>query len=111
MSAHFSCYLVLLRVAFASIKRLSPPGTDLALHLAHHLSYALLLPILLYGTYLLISIKGILAKIEVYCRQVQRWTTNCFKTTPTTIFAAEACLPPISVLVFHKRRMAALQLA
>src|SRR5207302_5250788 len=67
-------------------------------------------PILLYGTDLLIPTKGMLTKMEVFWRQVQRWTTNCFRTMPTTILAAEACLPPISVLASHTRRMAALRL-
>src|SRR5205807_2615223 len=109
-SPHFSRKLALSQAAFATVKRLSPPGTGLAPHLAHRLSYALLLPILLYGADLLVPTKGMLGKMKVFWRQVQRWTTNCFRTTPTTILAAEACLPPISVLVSHKRRMAALRL-
>ena len=48
--------------------------------------------------------------MEVFWRQVQRWVTNCFRSTPTPILAAEACLPPSSVIVPHKRRMAALRL-
>src|SRR5207237_1821849 len=68
------------------------------------------LPILLYSADLLVPTKSMLTKMEVYWRQVQRWTTNCLRTTPTTILAAEACLPPISVLASHKRRMAALRL-
>src|SRR5437588_5054325 len=109
-SAHFSHRLTLSQAAFATVKRLSPPGTSLAPHLAHRLSYALLLPILLYGADLLVPTKGMLTKMEVHWRQVQRWTTNCFRTTPTNILAAEACLPPISVLASHKRRIAALRL-
>src|SRR5207237_1768919 len=68
------------------------------------------LPILLYSADLLVPTKSMLTKMEVYWRQVQRWTTNCLRTTPTTILAAEACLPPVSVLASHKRRMAALRL-
>src|SRR5205807_4149147 len=51
-----------------------------------------------------------LRKMEVYWCQVQQWTTNCFRTTPTTILAAEAFLPTISVLVSPKRYMATLHL-
>ena len=48
--------------------------------------------------------------MEVHWRQVQRWVTNCFRSTPVPILAAESCLPPLSVLLPHKRRMAALRL-
>src|SRR5207302_5564868 len=85
-------------------------GTGLAPHLAQCLSYALLLSILLYGADLLIPTKGMLTNMEAYWRQVQRWTTNCFRTTSTTILAAEAGLPPISVLVYNERHMAVLRL-
>ena len=65
-SAHFSRRLALSQAAFVSIKRLSPPGTGLAPHLAHRLSYALLLPILLYGADLLVPTKGMLGKMKVF---------------------------------------------
>ena len=48
--------------------------------------------------------------MEVHWRQVQRWVTNCFRSTPVPIVAAESCLPPLSVLLLHKRPMAALRL-
>ena len=48
--------------------------------------------------------------MEVHWRQVQRWVTNCFRSTPVPILAAESCLPPLSVLLLHKRRMAAVRL-
>ena len=48
--------------------------------------------------------------MEVHWRQVQRWVTNCFQSTPVPILAAESCLPPLTVLLPHKRRMAALRL-
>ena len=41
---------------------------------------------------------------------MQRWVTNCFRYTPVPILAAESCLPPLTVLLPHKRRMAALRL-
>ena len=48
--------------------------------------------------------------MDVQWRQVQRWVTNCFRTTPLPILSAESCLPPLHVLFSHKRRMAALGL-
>ena len=54
--------------------------------------------------------KGLLNKMEVHWRQVQRWVTNCFWSTLVSILATESCLPPLSVLLLHKRRMAALRL-
>src|SRR5207302_2703956 len=103
-SAHFSRRLALSQAAFATVKRLSPLGTGLAPHLAHRLSYALLLPILLYSADLLIPTKGMLTKMEVFWHLVQRWTRNCFRTTPPTILAAEVCLPPLSLLAPPYRR-------
>ena len=67
-------------------------------------------PILSYGADLLAPTKGHHDKMEVHWRQVQRWVTNCFRSTPVLILAAESCLPPLSVLLPHKRRMAALRL-
>jgi len=51
-----------------------------------------------------------LTKMDVYWRQVQRWVSNCFRSTPIPILAAESCIPPLSAIVPHKRRMAALRL-
>ena len=111
-SSHpFTRWLALTQAAFAMVKRLSPPGTGLSPHLLHRLAVALLLPILLYGADLLVPSKGMYEKMEVFWHQVQRWVSNCFRSTPTPILAAEACLPPISVSVPHKRRMGALRLA
>src|SRR5207302_1248723 len=108
--AHFSHRLALVQVACASVKRLSPPCTGLVPHLTHGPSNALLLPILLYGTDLLVPTKATLMTIEVYWSQVQRWTTHCLRSTPSTILPAKACLPPISTLISHKRRMATLRI-
>ena len=41
---------------------------------------------------------------------MQRWVTNCFRSTPMPILCAESCLPPLSALPRHKRRMATLRL-
>jgi len=54
--------------------------------------------------------RGMLTKMDVYWRQVQRWVSNCFTSTPIPILAAESCIPPLSAIVPHKRRMAALRL-
>jgi len=48
--------------------------------------------------------------MDVYWRQVQLWVSNCFRSTPIPILAAESCIPPRSAIVPHKRRMAALGL-
>ena len=48
--------------------------------------------------------------MKVHWRQVQRWITNYFRSTPVPILAAESCLPPLSVLLPPKRLMAALRL-
>ena len=51
------------------------------------------------------------SKMEILWRQVQRWVTNCFRSTPTPILAAEVSLSPISVIAPHKHKMATLRLA
>jgi len=48
--------------------------------------------------------------MAVQWSQVQRRVSNCFLATPIPILSAEACLPPLSVLLPHKRRRAALWL-
>ena len=48
--AHFSCRLSLANAAFATIRRLSPPGVGLPLHLCLTLAWSLLTQILLYGS-------------------------------------------------------------
>ena len=48
--------------------------------------------------------------MEVHWRQIQRFVTNCFQSTPVPILSAQSCLPPLSVLLPHKRRMDVLRL-
>ena len=67
-------------------------------------------PILSYGADLFTSTNGLYSKMEVHGWQGQRWVTNCFRSTPVPILAAESCLPLLTVLLPHKRRMAALRL-
>ena len=109
-SAQFSRRLALSQAAFASVKRLSSAGTGIAPHLCYRLAYCLMFPILLYGADLYSPTKGLLSRMDVHWRQVQRWVTNCFRSIPISIMAAESCLPPLCVLLKHKRPMAALRL-
>ena len=109
-SAHFSWRLALSQAAFASGRRLSEAGKGVSPHLCHRLAYCLMFPILSYGADLFTPTKGLLNKIEVHWQQAQRWVSNCFRSTPVPILAAESCLPPHTVLLLHKRRMAALRL-
>ena len=109
-SAHFSRLLALSQAAFSSVRRLSDAGKGVSPHLCHRLAYCLMFPILSYGADLFTPTKGLLNKMEVHWRQVQRWVTNCFRSTPVPILAAESCLPPLTVLLPHKRRMVALRL-
>jgi len=51
-----------------------------------------------------------LTKVDVYWRQVQCWVSNCFRSTPIPILAAEACIPPLQAIIPYQRRMAALRL-
>ena len=110
-SQHFTRRLALAQVAFATVKRLSPSGSGLSPHVVHRLAVALLLSILLYGADLLVPSKGMYSKMEVFWRQVLRWLSNCFRSTPIPILAAEASLPPITAIVPLKRTMTALRLA
>jgi len=47
----------------------------------------------------------------LFWHRVQRWTTNNFFSTPTSILAREACLPPIVSYCRYRRRLAALRVA
>ena len=96
--------------AFATVKRLSPVGSGLSPHLAHRLAISLLLPTLLYGADLMVPRRGMLTKMDIYWRQVQRWVSNCYRSTTILILAAEACIPPLLAIVPHKRPMASLKL-
>ena len=100
--AHFSKRLGLAQDAFATVKRLSPPGSGLSPHLAHRLAISMLLPTLLYGANMMVRSRGMLTKMDVYWRQVQRWVSNCFRSTPIPVLAAEASIPPLLAIVPHK---------
>jgi len=109
-TAHFSRRLVLAQGAFALIRRLSPPGAGLPPYLCHRLATSLVAPILLYGADLFTPSVGRTTRLDTFWRTVQRWTTNCFSATPTGILSVESCLPPVSLLITHRQRLAALRM-
>ena len=78
-SAHFSRRLALSQAAFSSVRGLSDAGKGVSPHLCDRLAYCLMFPILSYSADLLTPTKGVFNKMEVHCRQVQRWVTNCFR--------------------------------
>jgi len=108
-AAHFSPRLALAQGAFALIRRLSPPGAGLPPYLCHRLATALIAPILLYGADLFTPSVGTTTHLDTFWRKVQRWTTNCISATPTGILSVESCLPPVSLLIAHRQRLAALR--
>jgi len=108
-AAHFSRRLSLALAAFALIRRLSPPGAGLPPYLCHRLATSLIAPILLHGADLFTPSVGTTNRLDTFWRKVQRWTTNCFSATPTGILSVESCLPPVSLLVTHRQRLAALR--
>ena len=109
-AAHFSRRLALAPGAFALIRRLSPPGAGLAPYLCHRLATSLVAPILLYGADLFTPSVGTTNRLNTFWHNVQRWTTNCFSATPIGILYVESCLPPISLLVTHRQRLAAIRI-
>jgi len=52
---------------------------------------------------------GTTTHLNTFWHKVQRWTTNCFSVTPTGILLVESCLPPVSLLITHRERLAALR--
>ena len=93
-----------------ALKRLSPPGIGLPPFLCHRLAYSLLFPILSYGADVFMPTVHMIRKLSVFWHKVQRWTTNCFMSTPTDILAIEACLPPLGLLLAYKRCLANLRI-
>jgi len=84
-SAHFSNRLALAQGALATVKRLSAPSSGLSPHLSHHFAISLLLPTLLYEADIMVPCRCMLTRMNIYSRQVQRWVSNCFRSTPITI--------------------------
>jgi len=108
-AAHFLRRLALAQGAFALVHRLSPPGAGLPPYLCDRLATSLIAPILLYGADLFTPSVGTTTRLDTFWRKVQRWTTNCFSPTPTGILSVESFLPPISLLITHRQRLAALR--
>jgi len=92
---HYRHRLSLAQAIFSFIKRLSSPGAGVRPFLCHHIANGLLLPILTYGADLLTPNYAALRGMNGFWHRVQRWTTNNFFSTPTSILSREACLPPI----------------
>jgi len=108
-AAYFSRGLALAQGAFALIRRLSPPGAGLPPYLCHRLATSLVAPILLYHADLFTPSVGTTSRLDTLRHKVQTWTTNCFSATPTGILSVESCLPPVSLLITHRQRLAALR--
>ena len=109
-NAHFARRLSLAQGTLDAIKRLSPPSKGLPPYLCHRLTSSLIVPILLYGSDLFTPLLKMQDKLDTFWRRVQRWVTNCFSSTPIPILAIEACLPPLTLLIEYRQRMAALRL-
>ena len=107
---HFVKRLAKAQAAFVAVKRLSPPGIGLPPFLCHRLASSLLFPILSYGADDFIPTVHMIRKLSVFWHKVQRWTNNCFWSTPTDILAIEACLPPLELLLAYKRCLANLRI-
>ena len=110
-SAHFSRRLALAQCAFTLIRRLSPPGAGLTPYLCHRLATSFVAPILLYGADLFSPSVGTTACLNTFWHKGPRWATNCFTATPTRILSVEFCLPPVSILITHRQRLAALRVS
>jgi len=108
-TTHFVKRLGKAQAAFVAVKRLSPPGIGLPPYLCHRLASSLLFPILSYGADAFVPTVHMIRKLSAFWHKVQRWTTNCFMSTPTDILAIEACLPPLDLLLTYKRRLAHLR--
>ena len=109
-AAHFSRHLALAQAEFALIRRLSPPGAGLHPYLCHRLATSLVAPMLLYGANLFTPRVGMTTRADTFWRKVQRWTTNCFSAMPTGILSVKSCLLPVSLLITHWQRLAALRI-
>jgi len=107
---HFVKRLAKAQAAFLAVKRLSPPGIGLPPYLCQRLASSLLFPILSYGADGFVPTVHMTRKLAALWHKVQRWTTNCFMSTPTDILAIEACLPPLDLLLRYKRRLAHLRI-
>jgi len=92
---HFRHRLSLAQAIFSFVKRLSSPGAGVRPFLCHRIANGLLVPILTYGADLLTPNSSALRSMDSFWHRVQRWTTNNFFSTSTSILSREACLPPV----------------
>jgi len=107
---HFVKRLAKAQAAFVAVKRLSPPGIGLPPFLCHRLASFLFFPILSHGANAFTPTVHMTRKLSAFWHKVQRWSTNCFMSTPIDILAIEACLPPLGLLLKYKRRLAQLRI-
>jgi len=108
---HYRHRLSLAQAIFSFVKRLSSSGAGVRPFLCHRIASGLLLPILTYGAVLLTPNYAALRGMNAFWHRVQRWTTNNFFSTPTSILSREARLPPIVSYCRYRRRLAALRVA
>jgi len=107
---YFVKRLAKAQTAFVAVKPLCPPGIGLPPFLCHRLASSLLFPILRYGADLVAPTVHMIKKLSVFWHKVQRWTTNCFMSTPTDILAINAGLPLLELLLASKRRLVTLRI-
>jgi len=111
MTPHFFSGLAKAQAAFVAIMRLSPLSMGLPPFLCHRRASSLLLPILSYGADTFTpTVQMSWRKLSAFCHTMQRWTTNCFHSTPSDILAIEACLPRLKILLAYKQRQACLKI-
>jgi len=108
---HLRHRLSIAQCIFSFVKRLSSPGAGVKPFLCHRIANGLLLPVLTYGADLLPPNSSVLRGMNGFWHRVQRWTTNNFFSTPTSILSREACLPPVISYCRYRRRLAALWVA
>ena len=107
---YFRHRLSLAQAVFSFVKGLSSPGAGVRPFLCHRIANGLLLPILTYGADLLTPNSSALGGMNSFWHRVQRWTTNNFVSTPTSILSREACLPPLVSYCRYRRRLATLRI-
>jgi len=108
---HYRHRLSLSQTIFTFVKHLSSRRAGVRPFLCHCIASGLLLPTLTYGANLLTPNYTTLRGMDSFWHRVQRWTTNNFFSTPTSILSREACLPPIVSYCRYRRRLAALRVA
>jgi len=88
-----------------SVRRLGnwfTPALDPSAHFSRHLALA-------QGADLFTPTVGTANRLNTFWHKVQRWTTKCCSATPTGILSVESCLPPVSLLITHRQRLATLR--